>query len=130
MQDRQVTRARLRCDIVGAIAFTHHQQGIGSCELRGQWRAQRAGGKYASIADAASRIDHRQAEILRQRSVLKPIVHDDEAGALRARKRGTGDAIACNHCWRHVCQEQGLVADLRGESVCGSTSLGPVNVPP
>ena len=51
-----------------------------SCEHNDRWRLTRAA----------------KREILYQRRILQSIIHDDEAGTLRVRKRCTGDAIPCD----------------------------------
>ena len=116
MEDRQAARAAACVMTASApVAFTDDQQRIGLCKLRGQGRAQRAGGKYAPVADAAARIDHGQRKILRQRWILQSIVHDDErrrpcvranaAPATRSRATTVG---------ADVREQKRLVADLGG----------------
>jgi hypothetical protein len=111
---REVTHAGLSDDVVGADAFTHHQQRISLPELCGQRRAQRSSGKYASVTDAAPPVDYAKREILCQRRILQSIIHDDEAGALRVRKRCTGDAIPCDDGRRHTRDQKRLVANFGG----------------
>ena len=52
-------------------------------ELRGEWCAQWTRGNNFPVADPAPFIDDKQAEILVQRRILKPVIHDDDACASR-----------------------------------------------
>ena len=99
---------------MAARHLAHDQQRIGAIELRVERRAQGAGRKDATIADAAAAVDDRDGQVLHQRRILQAVIHDDDAGALRFRQRRAGDAVARNDRGRHARQQQRLVADLRG----------------
>lgn len=114
MKYREVMHAGLSDDVVGADASTRHQQRIGLLELCGQRRAQRSGGKYAPITDAAPSVDYGKREILHQRRILQSIIHDDEVGTLRVRKRCTGDAIPCDDGRHYTRDQKRLVANFGG----------------
>ena len=62
-----------RDDVACAATLADHQQGVAGCKLGAKRRAQGAGRKHASIADAAAAVDHRQREILRKRGVLQAV---------------------------------------------------------
>ena len=114
MKDRTRLRVQPRGDAIRGIALADDEQCIRSRELRIQWRAQGAGREHAGIADPAPCIDDGQREILGQRRILQAIVENDHACALRARKFGTGDTIACDDCRRRARKQQSFVANLRG----------------
>ena len=95
-----------------AVALADDQQRVGALKLRVERRAQRPGREHAAIADAAAAVDHGHGEILGERAVLQAVVHDDDAGALRLRQRGAGDAVARDDGRRRAREQQRLVADL------------------
>ena len=111
MKNRQAGRGG---DIARALAVADHQQRVGARELRIERRPQGSGRKHARIAEAAPSVDDRQGEILGERCILQAVVHDDDAGAGRARGLRASDAVARDDGRRHARQQQRLVADLRG----------------
>src|SRR5262245_46943017 len=70
MEYRQRAATTLCNDVLCTDAFTDHWQGISLFELRGYWRSQGSGRKHRPIADAATRVHHRECKILLQRGVL------------------------------------------------------------
>ena len=94
MEHRQLRR---RDDIARAIAVADHQKRVGPRKLGGERRPQRTCRKHARVTDAAPPVDDGQGEILDERSILQTVVHDDDAGAVRARRLRAGDAVARHH---------------------------------
>ena len=112
-----------------AAAVADHDQRIGAGKLRRQRRAQGTGGKHAAIAEAAVAVDHDQRGILGDRGILETVVHQDHAGALRARQRDAVDAIARDHHRNRPRQHQRLVADIGRDMARGIDLDRPVQSP-
>ena len=112
LEHRKVAGTRGGRDLGGAGRGTHHQQRIGTLELSAQRRPQRAGRDHLAVADAAPGVDHQHREILGQRRILKPVIHDDDAGAGGDCEARAGNARSRHHGRRRARQQQRLVADL------------------
>ena len=82
-------------------SLADNDQRIGAGKLRRQRRAQGPGGKHLAIADAAVAVDHDQRSIFCDRRILEAVIHQDHAGALRARQGDAIDTVA-RHRDRHV----------------------------
>ncbi len=79
-----------------------------------QRRPQRTRGDDAAIADAAAAIHEQDREILFERGVLKPIVHDDHVRAGKLRGFCARHAVMSDDGRRKARQEQRLVTNGGG----------------
>ena len=86
-QHLPVARGDCGGDCLCRVSLADHDQRVGARELRRQRRAQGTCGEHVAVADAALAVDHDQRGILGDRRILKTVIHQDDAGALRFRHR-------------------------------------------
>jgi len=72
----------------------------------------RAGRQHLPVAEAAIAVDHNQGDVLGNRRILKAVIHQDHAGALRPCQGDARDAVPCDHHRLGPRQHQRLVADV------------------
>ena len=106
-------RAQLR-DRGGAGRRPDDDERLRLRDLRFQRRSQRTRRNDAAVADAAAAIDEQDREILGERRVLKPVVHDDDVRAGEPRGFCARHAVARDDGRRKARQEQRLVTDGGG----------------
>ncbi|HEX8808084.1 MAG TPA: hypothetical protein VF760_03725, partial [Xanthobacteraceae bacterium] len=101
-------------DACGAVCRSDHDQRLCASELQLQRSAQRSSRNDAAIADAAAAVDEDETQVLRQRRILKTIIHHDDARSGGTREGCSGDAIARDDGWREARQQNRFVTDIGG----------------
>src|SRR6516165_237488 len=109
-------------DVVALRAFDDRRRsgrrpatdnGVRDLNLGLERRPQRTGRDNAAVADAAAAVNKQDREILGQRRILKPVVHDDDGRTVLSRSFGPRHAIARYDSWGEARQQERLVADGR-----------------
>ena len=83
---------------------------MGARELRIERRPQRTGRYDPAVADAAPGVDHEHREVLGERRIVEPIVHDDDARA--GGDGGALDAVPRHDGRRRAREQERLVAHV------------------
>ena len=104
----------MRNYVFAASPAPHDQDRVRHGGLEGEGSAKRAERKNAAGTESRPAVDDDEAEILRERWILKAVIHDDRIGGQRFEEPCSGGPVPAHGRGRRRGQQQRLVAHARG----------------
>ena len=129
MKDRQIAARACAATSSAPRAFTDDQQRIDLRELRGQAARAEVRREIRTPLPMPRRASiTAKREILRQRGILQAVVHDDEAGALRACDAAPATRSRATTVGATRASRRASSPTCAARSACASTSFGPADI--